>query len=233
MAFMTEELSRAGLLFERIPAVDGRQIALPIPEFDAAAYRRCHGRRPNLAEIGCYISYIECARRLLDSDESHALILEDDVALAADFRSLLHAALNAGQAWDILRLSTVNCGRKYSVLKITPGRSLAVALTREKGSGAYIINRRAATWMVEKLLPMRLPYDIAYDLEHFAGLRAVFVTPVPVDQFTDFPTQIQQRRGQNRLPWWFRFTVYPYRAWFEATRFLFRLYSLLCFRLMK
>ncbi len=233
LAFMKEELSRVGLPFERIPAVDGRNLVFPIPEFDAAAYRRCHGRRPNPSEVGCYLSHIECANRLLGSDESHALILEDDVALPADFRALLRASLDAGGAWDILRLSTVNTGRKYSFLEIMPGRSLAIALTREKGSGAYVINRRAAKWMVEKLLPMRLPYDIAYDLEHFAGLRAVFVTPVPVDQFTDFPTQIQQRRHQRRLPWWFRSTVYPYRAWLEVTRFSFRLYILLRFRLMK
>jgi glycosyl transferase family 25 len=183
--------------------------------------------------VGCYLSHIECARRLLASDGSHALILEDDVALPVDFCDLLRAALNVDERWDILRLSTVNSGRKHVFMKIMPERSLAVALTREKGSGAYVVNRRAAKWMVDLLLPMQLPYDIAYDLEHFAGLRAVFVTPVPVNQFTDFPTQIQQRRRQHRLSWWLRFTVYPYRAWFETTRFLFRLYSLLRFRLMK
>ena len=127
LAFMKEELSRVGLSFERIPAVDGRSIAFPIPEFDAAVYRRCHGKRPNPSEVGCYLSHIECARRLLGSGESHALILEDDVALPADFGDLLRASLNEAETWDILRLSTVNTGRKYPFLDITPKRSLAVA----------------------------------------------------------------------------------------------------------
>ncbi|QND44556.1 glycosyltransferase family 25 protein (plasmid) [Rhizobium lusitanum] len=233
LAFMSEELSRAGLLFERVSAIDGRNIAFPIPEFDAQAYRRCHGRQANPSEVGCYLSHIECARRFLASGEPHALILEDDLTFPEDFGDLLRASLNAAATWDILRLSTVNTGRKYPFVDITPRRSLAVALTREKGSGAYIINRRAARWMVEKLVPMRLPYDIAYDLEHFAGLRAVFVVPAPVDQMTNFPTQIQQGRRQYRLPWWRRLSIYPYRAWFEASRFLFRAGMLLRFRLVK
>ncbi|WP_414709285.1 glycosyltransferase family 25 protein [Rhizobium sp.] len=233
LAFMSEELSRAGLSFERVSAVDGRNIVFPIPEFDAAAYRRCHGRQANPSEVGCYLSHIECAKRFLASSEPHALILEDDLIFPEDFGDLLRASLNAAATWDILRLSTVNTGRKYPFLDITQKRSLAVALTREKGSGAYIINRRAARWMVEKLVPMRLPYDLAYDLEHLAGLRSVFVTPVPVDQLTNFPTQIQQGRRQYRLPWWRRLGIYPYRVWFEATRFLFRAGILLRFRLVK
>lgn len=233
LAFMSEELSRMGLPFERVSAIDGRNIAFPIPEFDAVAYRRCHGRQANPSEVGCYLSHIECARRLLASGEPHALILEDDLIFPEDFGDLLRASLSVEATWDILRLSTVNTGRKYPFLDITPKRSLAVALTREKGSGAYIVNRRAARWMVEKLVPMRLPYDLAYDLEHLAGLRAVFVTPVPVDQMTNFPTQIQLGRQRYRLPWWRRLSIYPYRAWFEVTRFLFRAGSLLCFKLMK
>ncbi|MGV1760038.1 glycosyltransferase family 25 protein [Rhizobium sp. A22-96] len=233
LTFMSKGLSRAGLPFERVPAVDGRNITFPIPEFDAEAYRRCHGRRANPSEVGCYLSHIECVRRFLASGEPHALILEDDLVFPEDFGDLLRGALNARATWDILRLSTVNTGRKYPFRAITSKRSLAIALTREKGSGAYVINRRAARWMVEKLMPMKLPFDLAYDLEHFVGLRAVFVNPVPVDQMTGFPTQIQQGHRQYRLPWWRRFSIYPYRAWFEATRFLFRAGILLRFRWMK
>lgn len=78
----------------------------------------------------------------------------------------------------------MNKGPKFGYRKLADGRSLAIALTREKGAGAYVINRTAANWIVRDLMPMRLSYDIAFDLEYIDGLRAAFIDPVPVDQRT-------------------------------------------------
>ena len=224
---MAGKLSHLGIAYERIPAVDGRLLRFPVREYSEFGYRLLHGKRTNPAEVGCYLSHLECARRLLETDAAHALILEDDLHFPEDFCEILAAALDACQTWDILRLSTVNKGRKFAFRRITEKRALAIALTREKGSGAYVINRRAARWLVDAHIPIRLPYDIAYDLEFLAGLRAVFVTPVPVSQESYFPTQIQQGRKHYRISSWLRTTVYVYRAWLELCRFNCRLFRLL------
>ncbi|WFU13236.1 glycosyltransferase family 25 protein (plasmid) [Rhizobium sp. CB3090] len=223
---MQEKLDRVGLQFERVAAVDGEILDFPLAEFSERSFRFMHGRRRNPGEIGCYLSHVECARRLLVSECEFALVLEDDLEFPEDLTELLQAALDAGSAWDILRLSTVNRGRKFSFAKLTEKRSLAIALTREKGSGAYLINRRAAHWFVEKLLPMRLPFDLAFDVEFFDGLKSAFVSPVPIDQMIGLPSQIQSKRRRYHRSRWHYLTVLPYRAFIEASRLFFRLWRL-------
>lgn len=216
---MAAKLSAAGLTFERVSAVDGKEIVFPTAEFDEAAYTWLHGRRKNPAEVGCYLSHIACARKLLASEADHALILEDDLEFPDDLMDILQAAIDTRRDWDLLRLSSVNGGRKFPVRKMTSKRSLAISLTREKGSGAYLLNRRAARWFVESLVPMYLPFDIAFDLEYRAGLKAAFVHPVPINQDIGLPTQIQGRRRAYHLSRWHYVIIQPYRAWLETTRF--------------
>lgn len=223
LAGMEAMLADLSLPFERVPAVDGRQLSDPIAGFSERSYRMLHGRRRNPGEIGCYLSHVECARRLLASGAEHALVLEDDVSLPDDIHAIVKAAIEADGDWDILRLSSVNSGRKFEFRKLTPTRSLAICLTREKGSGAYMINRRAARWFVDALQPMRLPFDIAFDLEYLAGLKAAFVFPVPVSQETGLVSQIQSHRRAFHLSRWHYAIVQPYRAWLETTRLVVRL----------
>ena len=181
-----------------------------------------HGRRRIPAEVGCYLSHVECARRLLASDATHALILEDDVAFQADFAETLKAALDRHAGWDILRLSALNSGPKIPYAPLGNGHSLAIALMREKGAGAYVINRRAAQWFVSRLVPMRLSWDIAFDLEYLYGLRAAYVVPVPVNQRTETVSQIQDDVLAAKLPRWRYLTVLPYRAFLELARAVMR-----------
>ncbi|MBY3172048.1 glycosyltransferase family 25 protein [Rhizobium laguerreae] len=228
---MERLLASFGLAFERVAAVDGAGLSLPHPGFDEAAYLSRHGRRPNPFEIGCYLSHVECAKRFLASHAEFALILEDDLDFDDDLAELLDAALKHQARWDILRLSTVNSGRKHKVEPLTASRSLAIALTREKGSGAYLINRKAAGWIAGVLVPMRLPYDLAFDLEFDDGLSACFVDPLPVSQRADPCSQIQAGLSTYRLgrrrPW----SVLPNRAAAELRRFAARFSRLAAWRM--
>lgn len=218
LAAMRHKLDQAGLPFQRIAGVNGKALDFPIPEFSERSYRLLHGRRTSPAEIGCYLSHIACARAFLDSEADLALILEDDVSFEPDFLDVLDRAASQRDLWNVLRLSTVNRGRKYPVRDLGGGRALAIALTREKGAGAYVVDRRAARWFVDDLMPMRLAFDIAFDLEYLAGLRACFVEPLPASQLSDHPTQIQSTRLDYKLSRWRYLTVLPYRAWLELSR---------------
>lgn len=228
---MRAELAHAGLPFTRIAGVNGRALNYPIPEFDERAYRLKHGRRTSPAEIGCYLSHIACARAFLDGDCDLALILEDDVTFKPGFLDVLDRAARQRDLWNILRLTTVNRGRKYRVRDLGQGRWLALALTREKGAGAYVIDRPAAEWFTTGMMPMQLAFDIAFDLEYLNGLRAAFVDPLPASQISDHPTQIQTDRLAVKLPRWRYVTVLPYRAWLELSRLVCRGWRLIAARL--
>lgn len=226
LAKMDQRLKDIRLPYTRIEATDGRALQFPHPMFSDLSYRFLHGRRRAPAEVGCYYSHITALKRFLESGAEHALILEDDVTFASDFVSVTNAAIARKSEWDILRLSTVNSGRAIPYNRLLGNYCFAIALTREKGAGAYMVNRRAAAWLVRQL-PMRLAYDIMFDLEYFAGLRAVFVKPLPCSQLTGEVTQIQNQGPDFKLPKWRYFTVFPYRAFLEISRVSLRSLKLL------
>ncbi len=217
---VSSQLAAASIPFQRIEAIDGKALSLPVAGFSPRSYALLHGRYANLFEVACYQSHLAAMAAFLASGDEHALILEDDVTVSADLAAIVGAARGHAGSWDILRLSTVNRGRWFPVIDIGGGASLGVAMTREKGAGGYMVNRRAAETFARRLVPMRLAYDIAFDLEYFYGLRALAVLPVPIRQKTGFKSQIQA--DVAKLPSWRYFTVFPYRAALESSRFVCR-----------
>lgn len=222
LAQMEHVLAAAGMPFTRIDAVNGRELPLPCPEFHELAHRLMTGRRPIPAEIGCYLSHMKAIDAFLASDAEHALILEDDARFDASLPSLITKALAHGHLWDVLRLSTVNTDRAVPVVALGGDAWLGVNLTRSKGAAAYMLNRRAAEAFRRRLLPMRLAYDIAFDVEFFFGLKALAVTPCPVVADETSPTQIQVGIQSFKLPRWRYATVLPFRIAVETTRVMMR-----------
>lgn len=228
LAFMDEQLRALGIAYTRFAAVDKLKIDETVAGYDARGYRLLHGRRFHSGEIACYLSHVGCLKAFLATDASHALILEDDGRISPDLPEVLDAALARSDEWDILRLSTVNSGLRIPYRRLVGRYSLALALTREKGAGAYVVSRRCAEVFLQRLMPIRVAWDIAFDLEYRLGLRSVFVEPVPVDQNTRMPTQIQLSRADAvKLPWTRYLTVFPFRAMVETQRFAIRGWRLL------
>ena len=228
--FMDDQLRSLEMPYERVPAVDGKVLGEEIADFDPEGYRRLHGRKRHPGEIGCYLSHLACLRRFLDSDADYALILEDDARLATDLPEVLAAAIKNPGDWDILRLSTVSAGKLLPYRRLTGKYRLALAVTRQKGSAAYLVNRHCAEVFLRRLVPMRLAWDIAYDLEYLWGLRVAFVDPFPVDQNTGMETQIQINNAALKLPATRYLTVFPFRAYVETRRFFGRGLRLLYLR---
>ena len=217
-------LRAAGLAYTRIVGINGRELQLPVPEFDELRHRLMTGRRPIPAEIGCYLSHIKAIDAFLASDASctHALIFEDDAIFGAEFPTIIDAALKHADSWDILRLSTVGRDRVVRAMPLVGNSFLGVNLTRCKGAAGYMLNRKAAATFRRRLVPMRLAWDIAFDLEYLQGLKALAVTPFPVVPDDRAPTQIQNDINSFKLPSTRYLTVFPYRAAVESARVLMR-----------
>ncbi|WP_457938833.1 glycosyltransferase family 25 protein [Mesorhizobium sp. 10J20-29] len=227
LAYMQRQLDALSLPYERVDAIDGSQLMRPVAGFDERGYQLLHGRKFNPGEVGCYLSHMQALRKFMDSGADHCLILEDDCLLPPDLSSSIEKAIAAADDWDILRLSTVSSGRKFAFRSIGGGCSLAISLTREKGSGAYVVSRRCAETFLRRLRPMRMAWDIAFDTEYLMGLRSVFLLPLPVNQVTDIATQIQVNHRKYKLPRWRYLTVFPWRVWVEVNRVLHRGWRLL------
>jgi len=217
-------LIAAGLGHTRIEAINGRELQLPIPEFDEFWHRLMTGRRPIPAEIGCYLSHIKALDAFLAAEATctHALIFEDDAIFSDELPAIVDAALRHADLWDVLRLSTVGHDRVLRAISLRGRSFLGVNVTRCKGAAGYVVNRKAAATFRRKLVPMQLAWDIAFDIEYFWGLKALAVTPFPVVPDERLPTQIQNDINSFKLPATRYLTVFPYRAAIETCRFLMR-----------
>jgi len=227
-----EELRNAGINYKRMPAVNGNEISFPIKEFSEISYKVLHGRRTVPPEVGCYLSHINCMNDFLESSMDYAIIFEDDITIMPEFKKILSQSIAHGNHWDILRLTTVNSGPKFKAIEIGDGHNLSISLSREKGAGGYVVNRNAAAW-IASLLPMRLAYDIAFDLEFFRGRKAMFIDPPIASQRTAAETQIQINIRSYKLPRYRYLTVLPYRAFLEAARVFIRGGRLLKYKLTR
>jgi hypothetical protein len=161
LARMAARLQAAGVAFERVAAVDGRALQFPIPEFSALSYKFLHGRRTVPSEIGCYLSHIACARRLLQGQASHALILEDDADLPEDMIALLDAAALA------LPYSSALSALARAYAATYAGRALCVA-ARARVWPLKTRRRPAIRACLFALPARRAPNRRAADLAHAA-----------------------------------------------------------------
>jgi glycosyl transferase family 25 len=216
----------------RVPAVDRRALTFPHPGYAEHLYHWFHGRESNPFEVGCYLSHIAACRTFLATEEMHALICEDDITLGPDFEAMLDAAMAHAKRWNVLRLTGLSEGVPLTVRPLNAGRRLCISLGRLKGAGVYVVDRAAAAAFVEKLLPMRLPWDHAFDREWFCGLRAAYVLPFPASQTErGFRSSIQKggKRKLLKLQRWLG--TYPYQIVNELTRWVARGWHFLSWKL--
>ena len=91
LAFMRNQLDRIGIAFERFPAVYGKGLT-PYARAKGFSHIRsfiASKKRLSDAEIGVAMSHVGCYRRMIESNDHYALVLEDDVALLDGFAATL------------------------------------------------------------------------------------------------------------------------------------------------
>jgi glycosyl transferase family 25 len=84
LEFLTNQLKKFDLSFDRIPAINGNFLTSPYP---IANYKRflLNQKRPIVpGEIGCAESHRLIWKKMLDENISYALILEDDVKISSE-----------------------------------------------------------------------------------------------------------------------------------------------------
>lgn len=107
----TAQLDAAGIVFERVPAFDGRNLTIDqFPDYDHARAMAYMGRPMRGGEIGCYLSHLDAARQFVASGAPFGLIFEDDFELLPGFADGLRAVLgclvtNPARKWDLIHLS--------------------------------------------------------------------------------------------------------------------------------
>ncbi len=168
LAAMTSQLDRIGAKFERVPAFDGRELDLEalkvLPDADVDACITFMGRPFHGGEFGCYKSHLDCARRIVESGDDQALVLEDDVELSPELPECVKAISiylsKLNYDWDLVHLGADRL--KYTTdiggLDVS-GRRLVHAHYFPMTTSALLWSHRGASRFLAEYATVKMPVD--------------------------------------------------------------------------
>lgn len=192
-AHVERQLAATGLEHEFVDAVDGRDLERGDPRVDWAAVAGAPGWLTGTM-LGCSLSHLEAAGRIVAAADGPALVLEDDVVLPDRFAEL------AGRVGE--RLTGASAAllyfRAFGDPEMASGEragtvELRVPLNPRAlvCSAAYVVTPAAAARMVERLLPVALgPDSWGAFLERGVLDELVCAYPRPVAVRHDFKSTL-------------------------------------------
>lgn len=216
---MKSRCEKAGISFERFPAVEGMKYAYSDKEFDEKRFRRRLGKGTNPAEIGCYLSHYKAIERFLESDCEYGLIFEDDAIIKEDFVEIVNRLIEL-EGWDFVKFNTSHDYGfgSVNVANIFKDYCLYANLFPKTLSAAYIINRKAGESLKKNLLPMTVPYDHEMIMFWKFDIRqySVFPSPITVNWGDSFIAQKGDK--YKKFPFYKRITVLFFRIYTQLLR---------------
>ena len=176
LAEIQRQSDEFGITIERVNGVDGSLLS---PEqwvdVDHARFQRRHGRIILAGEYGCYRSHLLALRQFLAGGSQSAIIIEDDIALDANFLTRAVAAQEAAPKAEVIKLVNHRWGGFRATSRSHKGDVIGRCLFGPQGSTAcYLVTRRGAEKIVKSLAVMSLPWDVA--IERGWDMRTSIVT---------------------------------------------------------
>lgn len=169
LLWMQSQLAEHDVQYERFSAVDGRSLSQEQQAY-ADDPNRSHLSK---GEIGCLLSHFSVWRLFLATDSEFALILEDDLHFASDFAQFFKSIRSSLESDDavIHRLEAYNAPVvvKRPIFTRIGNRLCRQMISNLGGTGAYILNRKAA----ELLVNAKAHMTNAVDIEMFNTERRV------------------------------------------------------------
>jgi len=169
-----------GLNVIRLPAIEGKDLTFPLPDFASWRYFFWYGRKMTPNKVACYFSHIKALKTFLETDKEYAMICEDDVFPLPELMDVLKDAMRYSGSWDLLRLNGIRATKGIRFAALSHGYHLCCDLKTKTGNGAKVVNRYAAETIIKKCLPMRLPHDVTLFYDWPIGIREVTVQPFPI-----------------------------------------------------
>jgi len=193
LAFMEQQAEKAGFQFERIPAVEGKNV----PEWLKSEFPADGRMSPG--QVGCYASHLVFAQTIVARELPYAIVLEDDAEISPDFvKTAARALEKLPPEWDYVHLSS---NFKKSVIRVADldgGYSLVRYSENPANTAAYILsNRGARKWL--NPMPRIRPNDLDNRFAWQQGLKIYGVYPAPVTQNPQFDSQLG--RPERRPNW--------------------------------
>ncbi len=165
-----------GMDFERVPAVDAatvegheHRLKFPLRFEDMTRYERA-----------CAASHASAWRQFLESGESHACFLEDDVVLSPEFAGFMADAGWIPDDCDAVKIETF-MNRIYIARRPRPcrDRNLAWLYSTHLGAAGYVLSRAGAEKLMAHAARPERPVDhLLFDIPAIVrGFRVLQLDP--------------------------------------------------------
>lgn len=229
----TAGLQAAGIAFTRLPAFDGRKMAMQdLPLYDPEGSIRDHGRELVGGEVGCFLSHLEAARRFLALDVPYGLVLEDDLTVPSDAGAALDRlldALDTGAAltpWGVANLGQASHRIATPLCDVGGGRVLERTHYFPVTTTAILWTRAGAEAFLAASSKITMPVDHWLRRLATASDSGIALNPplFPSAQTASEIDAATHRSGVSRgLAYFrarqFRLWTNKYRAWRHKTAF--------------
>lgn len=146
-------------------------------------------------EACCAISHYRCWLALLASSEDECLILEDDLHFSGDFKTVIENISLSQEDPCALKLesfgATVTASSSSDLL--VDGRRVVELFSNHTGTAAYVLNRKAASNLVEVFCRFKHPVDIElfdFGRRSDESLRVFQVLPACCIQDSELPDSV-------------------------------------------
>jgi glycosyl transferase family 25 len=177
--------------FERVDAIK----AGAIPGHLSANFPQSARLLPG--EIACYASHLVIAETILERGLPYAVVLEDDVDLAPDFREVVAAGIERlPAAWDILALSGAKQHPHCRLSQVNDDTHLVRYLHFPKTTAGYVISPSGCRKLLASRPRLRpVDVDIRYGWE--MQLDGFGLYPAPAWQTNRFASSIPKSKKQR------------------------------------
>lgn len=185
LAFITEQAASLGFAFERIPAVDGRNLPDWLKSEFPADCKMGQGA------IGCFASHLLAAQAVVARALPFAIILEDDAELQPGFVSIAKTAIAAlPDNWDYLYFCSAGKKSVIRVCSIGSEHSVVRYTWAPANTVAYALSNRGARKRLA-VMPRVRPIDIDNRFAWQQNLKIYGVFPAVVRQQREFVSTIK------------------------------------------
>ncbi|MDB5643471.1 MAG: hypothetical protein JWN07_2788 [Hyphomicrobiales bacterium] len=184
LAHFATQARQAGVAFERLPAIDGRQMSADDVS-GATDKAAIYPLAPT--EIACLLSHRRAWARILDSKAPWGVVFEDDACLSAHTGQIIGSLPSDRSKPTIIKLETYGTEEVALGMKriAFAGRALQELRGVAIGAAGYAINHSACQLLMDEAPRYALPSDLYLFSKRLGAFRSATVfmmNPAPVIQ---------------------------------------------------
>lgn len=198
------EFLKFGILhFQRMEAVDGRRIAKKVLD-SIAPPDACAFYKPlSPGEVGCYLSHVAAAERIVKEGWPYALVFEDDFCLAPDFSSVIEEMLQSFPSnRHLIKLQGCVSGGN-SILTFKSGHGLMENRKVPARTISLLWTQEGAKLFLDSARVPRRPIDVQIKYWWEIGLNVSYINPPIVldGDAKGLTSTIGSLRPRGFMPW--------------------------------